>query len=221
MNIIIRSMALAALSLGVLPMATGGGWSVIALDEVPAVAVVFEPLEIGFTIRAHGRTLANDVDAIAVVVHSANGRELAVDAKNDGNGHYSANLTFPETGTWHLYLDGYGRHQMPDIEVLAEPTAKGFQISRSDPGKSLFAAKGCLACHVHRGVADPEHSYPVGPELTNYSNSSEFLTRWLADPEEVRPGTNMPNLDLTSPEIELLVAFLNDQTRTAEYNAGK
>ena len=50
----------------------------------------------------------------------------------------------------------------------------------------------------------------VRPELTNYTNDPAFLRRWLADPPAARPGTNMPNLNLSPAEIEDLIAFLNE-----------
>ncbi len=49
----------------------------------------------------------------------------------------------------------------------------------------------------------------VGPDLTGYRNTTAFLQRWLADPPAVRPGTEMPKLDLSEDEIADLIEFLN------------
>jgi cytochrome c oxidase subunit 2 len=38
--------------------------------------------------------------------------------------------------------------------------------------------------------------------------SPENLTRWLANPPEVKPGSYMPDLGLTQEEIDSLIAFL-------------
>jgi len=77
-------------------------------------------------------------------------------------------------------------------------------------GAELFLAKGCVVCHVHTAVAESaEVSISVGPELTAYHNTPEFLRAWLANPAGVRPSTEMPNLHLSSAEIEALIAFLN------------
>lgn len=79
-------------------------------------------------------------------------------------------------------------------------------------GRALFGAKGCGACHVNQRAPDTQGECcgGVGPELTNYSNDPAFLRRWLADPEAVRPGTRMPDLHLSSEDIENLIAFLNE-----------
>ena len=39
-------------------------------------------------------------------------------------------------------------------------------------------------------------------------NNKENLTKWLANPPEVKPGTFMPNLELSEKEIEALIAYL-------------
>lgn len=75
-------------------------------------------------------------------------------------------------------------------------------------GKALFAAKGCASCHVHRALSG-RRGPPEGPDLTNYRADPTFLQRWLADPGKVKPGTRMPNLDLSDAEIADLIAFLN------------
>ncbi len=80
------------------------------------------------------------------------------------------------------------------------------QLVQADPdielGKALFKTKGCGACHAIGG-------YSVGqtdkPNLTNYGlrtsvaaavldMSEDNLARWIAHPDEVKPGNYMPNL---------------------------
>ena len=78
-------------------------------------------------------------------------------------------------------------------------------------GKVLFRNKGCVTCHVHDGVEGESGvlDYIDAPDLSNYANDPAFLRRWLADPAEARPDAEMPNLQLSSEEIEDLIAFLN------------
>jgi mono/diheme cytochrome c family protein len=83
-------------------------------------------------------------------------------------------------------------------------------------GKALFLAKGCATCHQHAAVST-NNSVSIGPNLTHYTNSPDFLRRWLADPQAVRPQAApaygpsdvMPNLHLNPDEIEALIAFIN------------
>lgn len=93
--------------------------------------------------------------------------------------------------------------------------ASGGTVPRSagtPSGRALFAGKGCSACHalgdVPGGVA-----VGVGPDLTTYRGDTAFLRRWLADPAAVRPGTTMPDLDLTPAEIRSLASFLSATRR--------
>jgi len=75
-------------------------------------------------------------------------------------------------------------------------------------GRQLFMAKGCITCHVNHKVDTDFETVEVGPNLTAYRNSAEFLSAWLADPNSVRPA-KMPDLNLSEPEILALIAFLN------------
>ncbi|MCP4359058.1 MAG: hypothetical protein GY796_13665 [Chloroflexi bacterium] len=51
----------------------------------------------------------------------------------------------------------------------------------------------------------------IGPNLTHYQNSSEFMQDWLRDPAQIRPETLMPNLELTDDEIATLIIFINSE----------
>jgi cytochrome c1 len=48
----------------------------------------------------------------------------------------------------------------------------------------------------------------MGPNLTNYPTTAEYLRVWLKDPATLKPTTQMPNLELKETEIEALIAFL-------------
>jgi cytochrome c oxidase subunit 2 len=60
----------------------------------------------------------------------------------------------------------------------------------------------------------------VGPNLTHWNSRSEFaggildvqnddhIRAWLANPQEEKPGAQMPNLGLSDEQIEALVAYL-------------
>jgi mono/diheme cytochrome c family protein len=77
-------------------------------------------------------------------------------------------------------------------------------------GRALFLAKGCTTCHRHQGLdglGTASASF-IGPELTTYQPDADFVRRWLRDPAAIRPGTAMPDLDLSEREITALIAFL-------------
>ena len=74
-------------------------------------------------------------------------------------------------------------------------------------GRQVFLAKGCFSCHTHARVGTSPIS--MGPSLTSYQGEQDFLRQWLRDPQAMRPGSLMPNLQLSSAEIEALIVFLN------------
>lgn len=83
-------------------------------------------------------------------------------------------------------------------------------------GAQLFRQKGCASCHSVAGYAKGD----VGPDLTHlqqreifaggiFEMSHEDLRTWLRDPPGEKPGSLMPNLNLTEDEITKLIAYLD------------
>ena len=100
---------------------------------------------------------------------------------------------------------GFFLSRPAEAEVV-EAAPSGGPVS----GEALFVAKGCIVCHVHDAVPESgDVSLSIGPELSTYHNAPEFLRRWLSDPAGERPKTGMPDLDLSTEEIEALIGFLN------------
>lgn len=101
-------------------------------------------------------------------------------------------------------------------EVVSEaplpPTATAMPTrTPAEYGRALFTARGCSTCHRHDGLnlkQDP--SLKMGPNLTVYEPDPDFVRVWLADPAAVRPGTQMPDLNLSEEQIEALLVFLEE-----------
>lgn len=83
-------------------------------------------------------------------------------------------------------------------------------------GRQVFMEGACAGCHTVRGT---EAQAKVGPDLTHFAsremfagwifpNDAENLRLWLADPPARKPGSLMPDLNLSDQEIEALVAYL-------------
>jgi cytochrome c len=87
-----------------------------------------------------------------------------------------------------------------------------------DQGKQLVAQKGCGGCHAIPGVAGATGT--LGPNLAGVANrptiaggaiahnGQDDLKRWVQNPPAAKPGTAMPNLNLSDAEANSIAAFL-------------
>jgi cytochrome c oxidase subunit II len=104
--------------------------------------------------------------------------------------------------------------------------------SLASKGEALFTgANGeggqCIACHSINGLQNPQTGQPLaatgGPNLTHFAsrscfagcyldNTPEDVARWLANPPAVKPGSFMPDYNLSPDQIEALTAYLESLT---------
>ena len=85
-------------------------------------------------------------------------------------------------------------------------------------GEQVYLNAGCTQCHVIDGVWDVQGDR-IAPNLTHvasrhvlggasFGNNPEDLSKWLANPSAIKPGTFMPNLELNEDEIVALIEYL-------------
>jgi cytochrome c oxidase subunit 2 len=83
-------------------------------------------------------------------------------------------------------------------------------------GYVYFMNKQCSACHT---VAGTPANGQVAPDLTHVAsratiaagtlpNTNGSLHAWIADPQGVKPGNNMPYIGLNADELHAVVAYL-------------
>jgi cytochrome c oxidase subunit 2 len=83
-------------------------------------------------------------------------------------------------------------------------------------GRDAFLAKPCAACHTIRGTAA---TGTTGPDLTHigsrkyiaaglFETTRGSLAAWIADPQTLKPGNNMPNVPLTADELRSISAYM-------------
>jgi cytochrome c oxidase subunit 2 len=74
----------------------------------------------------------------------------------------------------------------------------------------------CSSCHTIRGT---EADGYVGPDLTHLAsrtslaglvlpNTQDALERWVMDAQDVKPGNQMPDVNLTRRQLTQVVAYL-------------
>jgi cytochrome c oxidase subunit 2 len=96
---------------------------------------------------------------------------------------------------------------------------QGARVDTSDDvavGKALFIAKPCAACHTVRGS---DANGTTGPDLTHVGSretiAAGLLERtrgsfaaWIADPQTLKPGNNMPMVPIASDELREISAYM-------------
>lgn len=85
-----------------------------------------------------------------------------------------------------------------------------------DLGRTAIRRYGCGSCHTIPGIKDADAL--VGPPLERFrrrsfiagqlANTEANLRRWIMDPQEVEPGTAMPDLDVTADDARNIAAYL-------------
>ena len=169
------------------------------------------------------RTRVDVIGTSADVIHSLWVPEL----------NRKADLIPGRTNSLLLYADRVGtypgqcaefcgqQHAHMQLVVVAQPRAQFEQWLRGEQRPAsrwlpLFAKKGCANCHEIRGTPAKAH---VAPDLTHVAsrallaagtipNDRAHLRAWLQNPQQVKPGTKMPNLPLSPRDLDALVSYL-------------
>jgi cytochrome c len=92
------------------------------------------------------------------------------------------------------------------------------EVSDGNPvrGARLISEYGCGTCHIVPGVREADGL--VGPPLEHMgrrsyiagqlTNSGPNLQRWIRSPQQVEPGTAMPDLGVTADDARDIAAYL-------------
>lgn len=92
-------------------------------------------------------------------------------------------------------------------------------VGEPEQGRTLLFAYGCVSCHEIPGFSG--HPSHIGPPLRRWRerkyiagllpNREENLIRWITRPDEIEPGTAMPDLGVTEAEALDMAAYLYAQ----------
>ncbi|MBF6568319.1 MAG: cytochrome c oxidase subunit II [Candidatus Binataceae bacterium] len=109
--------------------------------------------------------------------------------------------------------------------VIAEPPgqfAAWMKEQLAAPPSPTTADEQLGAKIYHESICTNCHVASVGPDLTHLAsrrtlaagaldNTPENLAAWLRDPDQFKPGSNMPNFELSDDKVRALVAYLETQ----------
>jgi cytochrome c oxidase subunit 2 len=96
---------------------------------------------------------------------------------------------------------------------------QSLQAQASGPmseGQKIFERTACINCHAVAGTAANGR---FGPDLTHLMsretiasgarpNSPANLRRWIQDPNTIKPGSKMPAMGLSDPELDAVTQYL-------------
>jgi cytochrome c oxidase subunit II len=94
--------------------------------------------------------------------------------------------------------------------------ANPYSDESAQRGRGVFESKACIMCHSIKGTSAGGR---VGPDLTHFASRPTVaagalpLTRgslaaWMADPQGIKPGTEMPIVALEADELNALLDYL-------------
>jgi cytochrome c oxidase subunit 2 len=97
------------------------------------------------------------------------------------------------------------------IEEAATP-----ETAEQERGRQFVTSHACVACHTVRGTAA---AGTLGPDLTHLGSRQYIaagllpvtrgsLAAWIADPQTIKPGSNMPDVSMTADELNSVSAYL-------------
>ena len=100
-----------------------------------------------------------------------------------------------------------------DPNIASAEAVTGGDVAR---GRQLIYGYNCGSCHTIPGVAEAKGT--VGPPLQGFGNryyiagslvnTPEHLFRWIREPQQVEPGTAMPDLGVTEKQAADIAAYL-------------
>jgi cytochrome c1 len=98
-------------------------------------------------------------------------------------------------------------------DVMQQPPVAGGDARQ---GALAIQGYGCGACHTIPDI--PGANGTVGPPLTSLAkrsvlagqlpNNPDNLILWIMHPQEVRPGSDMPEMGVTEPAARDIAAYL-------------
>jgi cytochrome c oxidase subunit 2 len=121
------------------------------------------------------------------------------------------------------------QHAHMSLFVVADPADqfeawRNAQLGRSvdavtdeqKTGRQIVVGKACASCHTVRGTSA---AGVLGPDLTHVASrlyiaagllptTRGSIAAWVADPQTIKPGNNMPVVPLTGDELRAVSAYL-------------
>ncbi|HZQ09315.1 MAG TPA: c-type cytochrome [Anaerolineae bacterium] len=109
-----------------------------------------------------------------------------------------------------------------DVSGIVQP--RTYSDANVASGRRLIASYGCGSCHSIPGI--PGADALAAPPLNHFGersyiagllpNNWEKLIKWIQNPQQIKPGTAMPNLGVKEDEAKDIAAYLYHQPTIGE-----
>jgi mono/diheme cytochrome c family protein len=143
---------------------------------------------------------------------------------------YARHLAKHEAASTGLWQSAFGPIAEDDRAAIDELLASRVGAPELVRSKAVFHSVGCRGCHKIAGVGgddgpDLTRAGERDPGLTNFRHvrGEHTVANWLAEhfraPATVVPGSQMPQLGLTEPEIEALTFYMLSLRRSDQPEA--
>jgi len=115
-----------------------------------------------------------------------------------------------------FYLLGESQKDFDNwMSAQAQPAAAPSN-PHTQHGQQVFLTHSCVMCHTIRGTIAGSR---IGPDLTHLASRSTIaagmlpntignLGGWVINPQSLKPGTRMPPNQLSGPDLQDLLAYL-------------
>jgi cytochrome c oxidase subunit 2 len=102
----------------------------------------------------------------------------------------------------------------------AKPAPAPVPRSIEAHGQEVFSRSACIACHTLAGVDAAQGT--VGPNLSHigsrgtiaaglFRNTLDTMRLWIQNAPALKPGSQMPAMDLPAEDLDAIVAFLRSR----------
>jgi cytochrome c oxidase subunit 2 len=99
---------------------------------------------------------------------------------------------------------------------VAQQKQPAVEETSAQEGRKVFFANSCVNCHTIQGTSAQGK---FGPDLTHLMsretlasgaapNTPDSLRLWVRDPQKIKVGCLMPNMQMTDEEVDQIVAYL-------------
>src|SRR5215475_9155439 len=108
-------------------------------------------------------------------------------------------------------------HSLGDFEKwVAAQKGPALDDRQVRAGRDVFFSTSCINCHA---IKETKANGQFGPDLTHLMsretlgagvvpNTMENLRTWVRDPQTIKEGCNMPDMQLTDTQLNQIVAYL-------------